>query len=181
MPAPEKSFEITTQPIGFGDKHEKIKPYLMAFDGVIKDYVEGRALVECLKINGLSKVYFYSLISTYPFLESIYLRAQMARSESFADEIVDIADTEVDSNRARNRIDARKWFASKIMPSKYGDRLELHVQGQLDLAAAMAEARSRTLPNSDPRQVIDAEVQDITTQSSNDATDNESVAPSIFD
>ena len=34
-----------------------------------------------------------------------------------------IADTDPDPNRARVRIDARKWWAAKVNPKKYGERV----------------------------------------------------------
>ena len=52
-------------------------------------------------------------------------RARLAGVESLAEDIVRIADTERDPNKAKVMIDARKWLASKLMPRKYGERLEL--------------------------------------------------------
>ena len=52
-----------------------------------------------------------------------YARARETLADMNACDIVHIADTEEDSNRARVRIDARKWFASKVAPKKYGDKL----------------------------------------------------------
>ena len=59
-----------------------------------------------------------------------YARARKAQADAFADEIVDIADTEPDPNKARIRIDARKWVAGKQRPKKYGDRSKLEVTGE---------------------------------------------------
>ncbi len=70
-----------------------------------------------------------------------YARAREAQAEIRADEIVDIADD--DSNdftadkdgklvansehiqRSRLRVDARKWIAAKLLPKRYGDKLDL--------------------------------------------------------
>jgi hypothetical protein len=52
-----------------------------------------------------------------------YTRARDNQADTYADEIVDIADTEPDANKARVRVDARKWVASKLKPKKYGDKL----------------------------------------------------------
>lgn len=54
-----------------------------------------------------------------------YARARDQQAASYADDIVDIADTEPDPQRARVRIDARKWHASKLAPKKYGDKLAI--------------------------------------------------------
>lgn len=68
-----------------------------------------------------------------------YARAREAQADTLADEILEIADdgtrdTYIDSEgnertdqdviaRSRLRVDARKWYASKVAPKKYGDKL----------------------------------------------------------
>ena len=101
------------------------------------------------------------------------------------DEIIDIADTEIDPQRARNRIDARRWYASKMKPDKFGDRIDLNINAVVDVSSALLEARQRAA------QVIDAQYRDITQDSSTNATGLEPVAiprdapkkspPDIFD
>ena len=54
-----------------------------------------------------------------------YARAREAQQDTYAEEIIHIADTEKDSNKARVMIDARKWHAGKLAPKKYGDKLSL--------------------------------------------------------
>jgi hypothetical protein len=70
-----------------------------------------------------------------------YARAREAQAEHYADEIVSIADTEPDAARARNRIDARKWKASKMAPKVYGDRLQLDGELSISLTNAQLDAR----------------------------------------
>lgn len=85
-----------------------------------------------------------------------YARAREEQAEAYADEIVQIADekavvVDVDehgeveigldpANIARNRlrVDARKWVASKLLPKKYGERVE-HT-GHLTLEQLVAGA-----------------------------------------
>jgi hypothetical protein len=54
-----------------------------------------------------------------------YARAREMQADRHAEQIVDIADTEEDPQKARNRMDARKWFAAKVAPKKYGERTTL--------------------------------------------------------
>src|ERR1700679_2978692 len=76
-----------------------------------------------------------------------YAHAREAQADTYADEIVDIADdgsrdyiqTEdgpvVDHDhiaRARLRVDARKWIACKLKPKKYGDKVEQTHVGDKD-------------------------------------------------
>ncbi len=69
-----------------------------------------------------------------------YARAREAQAEVWADEIVSIADdsssdvtTDKDGKeivnhehiqRSRLRVDTRKWVASKLLPKRYGDKLQ---------------------------------------------------------
>ena len=64
-----------------------------------------------------------------PTFREQYARAREDQADSYADQIIDIADREPDSNKARVRIDARKWVASKLKPKKYGDKLGLSGDG----------------------------------------------------
>lgn len=68
-----------------------------------------------------------------------YARAREVQADVLADEILEIADdgssdTYIDSDgkertdqevvaRSRLRVDARKWYASKLAPKKYGDKI----------------------------------------------------------
>lgn len=66
-----------------------------------------------------------------------YEEARRIQAETMADEIVAIADgrdlgTEEKvalSARDRLRVDSRKWVASKLLPKKYGDKIETTLQG----------------------------------------------------
>ncbi|MCV9940932.1 hypothetical protein OIU35_31665 [Boseaceae bacterium BT-24-1] len=52
-----------------------------------------------------------------------YARAREAQMDAHAEDIVEISDAkDEDSNRARLRVDTRKWLMAKIAPKKYGDR-----------------------------------------------------------
>ena len=53
-------------------------------------------------------------------------RAREEQAEHLAEEIVNIADTCTDPHKARLQIDARKWYASKLAPKKYGEKLDLN-------------------------------------------------------
>jgi hypothetical protein len=70
-----------------------------------------------------------------------YAQAREEQADFYAAEIVEISDdgssdtyTDSDGNvrtnqevvaRSRLRVDARKWYASKLAPKKYGDKMEL--------------------------------------------------------
>lgn len=63
-----------------------------------------------------------------------YARAVEARSEAMADQLLDIADdrsfmgrTDANAIVAQQRlaVDTRKWLLSKMLPRKFGDRIEI--------------------------------------------------------
>lgn len=63
-----------------------------------------------------------------------YARAREAQAHAIADECQAIADgarggTNADIQAARLRVDTRKWFASKLFPKVYGDRIQAEVLG----------------------------------------------------
>lgn len=73
-------------------------------------------------------------------------RARAAQADTFADEIVSIADTEIDPNVARVRIEARKWVSSKLLPRRYGERVTQDVEVTVRQAHETTDdARARAL------------------------------------
>lgn len=77
--------------------------------------------------------------------EQRYRRARDLRADLMVDEIVTIADSNDDPAKVRNRVQARQWVASKFRPREYGDRLEVHQTGHIDLRAEIAAGEARAL------------------------------------
>lgn len=80
-----------------------------------------------------------------------YARAREDQADSLAEECLDIADNASNdwmerndpnnpgwvangehTQRSRLRLDARKWFASKVAPKKYGEKLDLSHSGTIE-------------------------------------------------
>lgn len=87
-----------------------------------------------------------------------YTRAREAQMDALAEDILEIADDEeADVNRARLRVDTRKWLMSKIAPKRFGDRkahevsgpnggpINLNVSGMTDEQLAALEAALGTI------------------------------------
>lgn len=150
---------------------------------------EGEATTKILKELGIKAIDFYTSLDKHPDTAAYYERATHARAEGLVSDIIEIADNDLDSQRARNRIDVRKWTASKMLPSKYGDRVDVHVSGGIDLRAAITDATMRLRPVSDQQQVTDAQFTVLPAPDEARATDKTSDAPkdapkkedSIFD
>lgn len=71
----------------------------------------------------------YRWLEKQPTFREKYARAREKQADFFAEQIVDIADTSTDWQKARLQLDARKWFASKVAPKKYGEKVEQTIQG----------------------------------------------------
>lgn len=71
-----------------------------------------------------------------------YACAREAQAHVFAGEIVDLADAGearmANVELLRVRIDARKWFASKVLPKRYGDRVQQDVTASVEIVDADA-------------------------------------------
>ena len=76
-----------------------------------------------------SKSAVFRWLGKYEEFRDQYARAKEESAELFADEIVNIADSTDDPQKARVQIDARKWVASKLKPKKYGDRVQQEISG----------------------------------------------------
>jgi len=73
-----------------------------------------------------------------------YAGARELQAEYRVDEIVEIADKSdaddpVKVNRARLRIDTRKWAASKLAPKKYGDQAKITHAGDAENPVALVQ------------------------------------------
>ena len=95
---------------------------------------------------------FKWLASNEEFSEQ-YARARETQADALFDEILDIADTPMIGEKTkadkegnivevttgdmiehrRLQVDARKWMAGKLRPKKYGEKLDLNVDGKLTL------------------------------------------------
>ncbi len=69
-----------------------------------------------------------------------YARAREAAADFLAEEIIAIADDQTaDPNCRRVRIDARKWYAGKLRPKVYGDRIQQEHTGTLTIEDALRQ------------------------------------------
>lgn len=93
-----------------------------------------------------------------------YARAREQRGETFAQQIIEIADTEPDAAAARNRIDARKWIAGKLFPRVYGDTQRVDINQQITVADAHASVLMRLADQAraNKQQVIETDYKDVT-------------------
>lgn len=116
-------------------------------DKVCALLAQGLSLRSICKREGMPSLpTIFAMVRLDPSFAQRYALAREEQAEGFADEINDIADSAqgLDSagvNAARLRVDARKWYASKIMPKRYGDRLDVQHAGGISVAAVSKALR----------------------------------------
>ena len=57
-------------------------------------------------------------------LSELYARARESYADVMTEKLNDIATEEDDPQRARLKCDNVKWYASKVLPKKYGDKIQ---------------------------------------------------------
>lgn len=117
-----------------------------------------KGLVTICKSKGVDFSGFYKRIAKSEELIQRYARAKELQMEFMADEIQAIADdgendTYIDDNgnartdhdniqRSKLRVDTRKWLMSKLLPKKYGDKIDVTSDGE-----KVSQATTIILPN----------------------------------
>ncbi len=108
-------------------------------DAVCQRIANGESIrAMCLDDDMPAERTVYLWLEAHPEFVQKYAHARERQADFYAAEIVQIADdgrndTQVDDDgvrivdhdhiaRSRLRVDARKWYASKLAPKKYGDR-----------------------------------------------------------
>jgi hypothetical protein len=115
---------------------------------ITSELIEGRSLRSiCREDPGMPDrvtVIRWLAKEEYAEFRNQYALARMAQADILADEIIEIADTPLQGDEVtikpdgskevrtgdmlghrKLQIDARKWYASKLAPKKYGDALEV--------------------------------------------------------
>ena len=112
-------------------------------DKICDEIAKGRSVIQICKQDGMpSQDSFYRwLRENRDGMSEKYARAREAQAHFYAEEIIAISDDGrhdygtddegkpiVDHDhiaRARLRVDARKWYASKVAPKFYGDKVAI--------------------------------------------------------
>lgn len=108
---------------------------------ILEALMEGKGLVEyCKRENTPARSSIHKWLAEDDDFSDRYARAREVQADVIFDECLDIAD-QYDSlkdkltvdhiNRARLRIDTRKWTAGKLRPKKYGDKVDIEHSGKI--------------------------------------------------
>lgn len=92
---------------------------------VVEAVRSGKSLRKACEAIQLPHTTFLEWTKADGALADQYARARDEGLEVWAEEILEISDECKDPNKARVQVDARKWLLSKMLPKKYGDKLDL--------------------------------------------------------
>lgn len=112
-------------------------------DLICERLVEGESLRKiCLSDDMPSAALVCRWLGEHDEFREQYARAREAQADTLADEILDIADDGSNDfmgedekyngdavQRSKLRVDARKWLAAKMLPKKYGDKIDVTTGG----------------------------------------------------
>ena len=136
----------------------------------VLEHVANGGFVSQLQAKGLpSQTTISRWINENEEFSAMFARAREQRAEVFADQIIEIADSKGDPQAIRNRVDARKFIAMKLLPRVYGDRQTVDIKASLSVAdahaqilldlAARGQQRAKELAAPEP---LEADYKDVT-------------------
>lgn len=155
---------------------------------IIAVALEGRPFKEIAAAVGIGVRTLFTAMEDAQF-RSALIQARDNGIDVLVDEIMTIArDEEMPVDRARLLCDNIKWIAARRAHKRYGDRLDVSVNGSIDIASTLTEARSRIMqPMRNLDDVTDVQIVDTQGVARIAPTDSQSVQgetgaePSIFD
>jgi hypothetical protein len=116
------------------------------FDNICELIINGKSLRKALiEVGNISAQTFFIWIREDEDKSKQYARATTERAELMFEDMFDIADDSTSDfietdlgkqfnsehlQRSKLRVDTRKWALSKLMPKKYGDKLDLTTDGE---------------------------------------------------
>lgn len=113
-------------------------------DAICERIADGESLRRiCATADMPDKATVFRWLAAMPAFCDQYARAREAQADSLTDDILPIMDERptnmVQVMHKRDRVEARKWLASKLRPKTYGDKLDLNHGGEV--AVAVTDAR----------------------------------------
>ena len=126
---------------------------------LLQDIASGASLTAALQRLRPSPSYWWAkdALRRDPELRARYLEAVEDRADRLAEELLELADSEIPQDldgpgksawvqQLRLKVDTRKWIACKLKPRQYGDRIDLEVRHtSISITAALAEAEQRVV------------------------------------
>lgn len=125
-------------------------------DAICELIADGKSIRTICKAEEMpSMSTIFKWLASQPKFSEQYAHAKEVQAEGFAEDLIEICDDtsndvsgELDMpngvavQRAKLRVDTRKWIASKLLAKKYGDKMAVEHTVDDNLAARLKEARA---------------------------------------
>lgn len=105
----------------------------------------------------------YDWQDAFPDFAENYARARARQADTLANRVLDEAMNSHDAPIGRLRMDALKWYASKLAPKKYGDKVEVEQTGNTNfkISFAVPDRNTRDSLTELPAPVVTPQLIDI--------------------
>ena len=117
-------------------------------DFFIDGIIANERITDLCKKLGLAVHDYYAYYTRYPEFAKKVEYARIAWTHQIVDElnhVADDAETMADAQIARVKSDNIQWIAGKMIPSKYGDTINVNVEHKLDLGPILQAAQNRVI------------------------------------
>ena len=112
-------------------------------DAIVKHITGGGHMSKVKELYGLDPATVWSWRRKHEGFDEAVARAEEARAELWSDQLIEIADTDEDANRARVRIDARWKVIGSLLYRRYGVKQSIDINQNVNVAVAHADALLR--------------------------------------
>ena len=136
-------------------------------DAICDELASGRSLIQITQESDYPhEVTVYRWLDRHEEFRKKYARARELQAEHYAAEIIRLADTPViaekrtikadgseevvigdNTERTRLQIDARKWYASKLAPKVYGEKIQQEHSGELGIKVIAIQPTTELPPS----------------------------------
>lgn len=143
------------------------------YRAVLADYAAGMPLAAACEKHHVSDTRTYRAMRDSEIWAAELRAASEQHAAALVRQSLELAESDPDPARARNRIAVRQWIAARVARDAWGDRVDVSVDQRVSITAALDAAEGRLRPIRDLSRVIDAESVDLSALPAIAATDNE--------
>lgn len=138
-------------------------------DEICQMLANGMTLLSICKLPDMPEMTtVHRWLDSNPDFQSSYAHARKLQADAMAEQVIEEAMSSHDAPIGRLRMDALKWFASKMAPKKYGEKVEVEQTGNANFKISFSVPERDTLnslkgielPAPDP-QLIDIQAEKV--------------------
>lgn len=106
---------------------------------IVQHIIGGGHMSKLKELYGMEPATIWSWRQRHPEFNEAVARAEEARAELWSDQLIEIADTDEDPQRARVRIEARWKVIGSLLYRRYGVKQQVDINQNINVAVIQAE------------------------------------------